>query len=142
MILLPQDLRETLQANGRARSDADRDGMLPPDPVPILKLFNPLGPATWLANELGQDGDTLFGLADLGFGCPELGALSLSEISAIRLPFGLGIERDTAFATLHPLSIWADWARRTGSLMRTEALLRHTLSDAEVRGVDHDRPPG
>jgi hypothetical protein len=141
MILLPQDLRETLQANGRARRNADRDGMSSPDAVPVLKLFNPLGPATWLATELGADGDTLFGLADLGFGCPELGAFSLSEIGAIRLPFGLGIERDVAFATSHPLSIWADWARRTGSLMRTETLLRHALSDREVRGVDHDRPP-
>jgi hypothetical protein len=52
-----------------------------PDPVPVLKLFNPLGAATWLATELGEDGDTMFGLADLGFGCPELGYFSLSEIA-------------------------------------------------------------
>jgi hypothetical protein len=142
MISLPQDILATLQANGRARRNADRDGMSSLDPVPGLKLFNPLGPATWLATELGADGDTLFGLADLGFGCPELGTFSLSEIGAIRLPFGLGIERDTAFATSHRLSLWAAWTRRTGSLMRTETLLRHTLWDAEVRGLDLDRAPG
>lgn len=141
MILLPQDLRETLQANGRARRDAGRDGMPSPDPAPVLKLFNPIGPATWLAIELGEDGDTLFGLADLGFGCPELGAFSLLEIGEIRLPFGLRIERDVAFATSHPLSIWAVWTRRTGSLMRTARLLRHMLSDAELRCVDSEGPP-
>src|SRR3546814_19613001 len=52
------------------------------DPCPVVKFFNPLGAATWLATELGRDGDTLFGLADLGFGCPELGYFSLSEIRA------------------------------------------------------------
>ena len=44
----------------------------------MVKLFNPLGAATWMATELDEDGDTLFGLADLGFGCPELGYFSLS----------------------------------------------------------------
>ncbi|AWI86976.1 hypothetical protein C0214_00505 [Methylobacterium sp. DM1] len=43
----------------------------------MLKLFNPLGPATWLICELDADGDTLYGLCDLGFGEPELGYVSL-----------------------------------------------------------------
>ena len=67
---------------------------------------------------------TYFGLADLGFGCPELGYFSLSEIASVRLPFGLGIERDIGFETPHSLSVWADAARRTGSILSAQQLLR------------------
>ena len=90
----------------------------------MVKFFNPLGAATWLATELDGDGDTLFGLADLGFGCPELGSFSLAEIAALRLPFGLGIERDLCFASAVPLSVWADTARRAGSILWAAQLAR------------------
>lgn len=130
MILLPDDLRATLSANAAASlaaqaQDADFD------PVPVLKLFNPLGAGTWLATELLDDGDTLFGLADLGFGCPELGNFSLAEIAQVRLPFGLVIERDLMFETRHALSVWADTARCAGSILRAEALL--SRGQEEVR---------
>ena len=80
--------RERLLANG-ARRGADH--------APVVKFFNPCGATTWLFNELDQDGVTLFGLADLGFGTSELGCSSLREISAVRVRFGLGIERDLHF---------------------------------------------
>jgi hypothetical protein len=86
MILLTDELREQLFANGRQR-DADH--------VPVVKFFNPLGEGVWLATELGEDGDTLFGLADLGH--PELGSFSLQEMSSLRLPFGRRSERDILF---------------------------------------------
>lgn len=124
MNLLPDDLRAALLANAVAHRAAQRSGATEPDPVPVLKLFSPVGAATWLATELDADGDTLFGLADLGFGCPELGAFSLSEIASVRLPFGLRIERDEGFRTAHPLSVWAARARRTGSIILAEAQLR------------------
>src|SRR6187399_3373241 len=109
MILLTPELRFALRANDISRRACEAEGKRF-DPPPVVKLFNPLGAATWLATELGEDGDTLFGLADLGFGCPELGYFSLSEIAEVRLPFGLGIERDIGFETVHPLSRWADTA--------------------------------
>jgi hypothetical protein len=124
MIELPPDIRFALRANDIARRAADRDGIAAPDPQPVAKFFNPLGAAAWLATELDGDGDTLFGLADLGFGCPELGSFSLSEIAQVRLPFGLRIERDEGFAPLARLSVWAEWARRAGSIFHAEALLR------------------
>ena len=62
MILLPEALRIALCVNRGHRLVAQRDGLPEPDPVPLLKLFNPCGAATWLASELSQDGDTLFGL--------------------------------------------------------------------------------
>jgi len=117
MILLTPNLRFALRANDINHRAAQRDGKPEPDPLPVLKLFNPVGAATWLATELDSDEDTLFGLADLGFGCPELGYFSLSEIASVRLPFGLGIERDIGFETSHPLSVWADTARRLGSII-------------------------
>lgn len=124
MILLTPDLRFALRANAINHRAAQRDEKPEPDPVPVLKLFNPVGAATWLATELDGDDDTLFGLADLGFGCPELGYFSLSEIASVRLPFGLGIERDIGFETPHPLSVWADAARRTGSILSAQQMLR------------------
>lgn len=123
MTLLTPTLRFTLRANAIARHAADRAGRPAPDPAPVVKFFNPLGAATWLASELDRDGDTLFGLADLGFGCPELGSFSLSEIAQLRLPFGLAIERDLDFASIVPLSVWADTARRSGSIIAAEARL-------------------
>ena len=52
MILLTEELREQLLANGRNR-DADH--------IPVVKFFNPLGEGVWLATELDEDGD---GVAD------------------------------------------------------------------------------
>ncbi|WP_448659179.1 DUF2958 domain-containing protein [Sphingomonas sp. CJ99] len=123
MILLTPELRAVLRANAEARHAALRAGGAEPDPCPVVKLFNPLGAATWLATELAEDGDTLFGLADLGFGCPELGSFSLSELARLRLPYGLGIERDLGFETRHPLSAWARMARRTGAILFAERQL-------------------
>lgn len=113
--LLTPELERQLQANGRSRSE---------DHVPLAKLFNPLGAATWLVTEMDCDGDSLFGLADLGMGFPELGWFSLSELQAIRLPFGLTIERDASFRTAHRISVWADHARAAGSIPAAERLLR------------------
>lgn len=123
MILLTPAIERALRANDHARIAAQASERSEPDPVPVLKLFNPAGPATWLATELAPDGDTLFGLADLGFGCPELGSFSLRELSSIHLPFGLRIERDIAFSSPWPLSFWADWARREGSILAAERAL-------------------
>ncbi|QXT34391.1 DUF2958 domain-containing protein [Sphingomonas sanguinis] len=126
MTLLTPDLRFALRANDLARRAAARAGEAEPAPVPVVKLFNPLGAGTWLATELWEDGDTLFGLADLGFGCPELGAFSLRELASLRLPYGLGIERDIGFEGLAPLSVWAATARSAGSIIWAEVLLRRT----------------
>jgi hypothetical protein len=125
MIVLPHALLFALRANSlTSRICAEREARF--DPLPVVKFFNPLGAATWLATEIEEDNDTLFGLADLGFGCPELGAFSLSEIASVRLPFGLAIERDEHFAPLAPLSVWTDTARRTGSIILAETELRRS----------------
>jgi hypothetical protein len=132
MELLTPDLRFALRANAISQEAAQRADRPEPDPVPVVKFFNPVGPATWLATELDRDGDTLFGLADLGFGCPELGSFSLRELASIRLPFGLGIERDIGFETPHPISDWADAARAAGSILGA----MHNLEGRAARAPD------
>jgi hypothetical protein len=128
MILLTPAQRAALRVNAEAAATSGGGH----DPAPVVKFFNPTGAATWLATELDADGDTLFGLADLGFGCPELGSFSLCEIAAVRLPFGLTIERDLFFSTAVPLSVWADAARAAGSILCAEHRLR--AADAQHRG--------
>lgn len=134
MILLSPELRQRLRINAVLHEMHARREWPEPDPVPVVKFFNPCGAATWLATELDRDDDTLFGLADLGFGCPELGSFSLSELAGVRLPFGLAIERDIGFASVHPLSIWSAHARRTGSILLAEAALRAVGRDAMPPG--------
>jgi hypothetical protein len=111
MILLTDDLRAQLLVNGRER-DADH--------IPVVKFFNPFGEGVWLATELDADGDTLYGLADLGE--PELGSFSLEEMSSVRLPFGMGIERDILFTGDFPISVWADAAREAGGIRAAERI--------------------
>lgn len=84
--------------------------------MPVLKFFNPLGEGGWLATELDADGDTLFGLADLG--CPELGSFSLEEMTSIRLPFGMGIERDILHRELPDLGLGQKPPARQGASPR------------------------
>ena len=113
MLLLTQDQRARLIANGKT----------PGDHAPVVKFFNPVGSGTWLFSELDEDGDTLFGLCDLGFGCPEMGSASLGEIAAVKLPFGLAIERDLCFEGRFPLTIYADAARLCGGITEDAARL-------------------
>ena len=109
MKLLTKTQREQLLANA---------GNLDLDHRPVVKFFNPCGAATWLLTELDpEDGDTLFGLSDLGFGAPELGYSSLAEIASVRLRFGLGIERDFYFKPKHSLSVYAEAARAAGRIV-------------------------
>ena len=103
MKLLTEKQREQLLANGRNPEQ---------DHAPLVKFFNPCGLGTWLFSELDPNGDTLYGLCQIDY--PELGYASLSEIAALRLPFGLRIERDLHFSAKHPLSVYARAARAAG----------------------------
>lgn len=129
MILLTGTQRDRLLVNGR-----DRDQ----DHIPVVKFFNPFGAGVWLATELDEGGDIMFGLADLGY--PELGSWSLEELRSVRLPFGMEIERDLLFTGDFPISVWAEAAHETGSIRAAERLLcqlgarfPHTSADKESR---------
>ena len=65
------------------------------DSVVLVKYFNPYGAGTWLITEAEeQEGNDwlLFGYCHIS--CWEWGYVMLSELQNLKLPFGLGIERD------------------------------------------------
>ncbi|WP_143279725.1 DUF2958 domain-containing protein [Bradyrhizobium diazoefficiens] len=87
------------------------------DHLPVVKLFTPDAGATWLLTECDPDEpDRLFGLCDLGLGCPELGYVSLTEITELRGKLGLPVERDKHFVADRPISAYAAEARRAGRI--------------------------
>ncbi|MGY6283642.1 DUF2958 domain-containing protein [Methylorubrum extorquens] len=98
---------ELLLANGRNRDQ---------DHAPVIKVFNPTGAQTWLLSELDPYGDTLFGLCDLGFGEPEMGYVSMSELLEVSRRLPIGLERDLYFQGTRPLSVYAGEARAAGRI--------------------------
>jgi hypothetical protein len=88
------------------------------DHFPVVKLFTPDAGATWLLSECDPDEpDRLFGLCDLGLGCPELGYVSLAEIIGVRGRLGLPVERDLHFVAEKPISAYAEEARKQGRII-------------------------
>lgn len=111
MKLLTKALHEQLLKNGR-RQAAVKGTSKEIDFVPVVKLFNPCGAATWLLTEIDPEDPTIAsGLCDLGMDCPEFGTVSLTELGNYRGPLGLGIERDFYFEACAPISVYIDAAR-------------------------------
>ena len=123
--LLTPSLRERLLANGRLSGF---------DHLPVVKFFNPVGIGTWIATELDEDGDRLFGLAQLN-DAPELGSFGLKELATLKLPFGLHIERDIFFTGIYPISVYAETARETGSITTAIHVLANSARAGREEGV-------
>ncbi len=82
------------------------------DLEPVVKFFHPYGAGTWLFSELDEEGETLFGLCDLGMQCPELGYANLPEMQDMKNRYGWQmIERDQHWSADKSLSAYADDAR-------------------------------
>ena len=77
--LLTEAQRTKLVANGTRRGA---------DHKPVVKWFNTGGAGTWLLSELDPEypDECGFGLADLGFGTPELGSIGLLELTERLIP--------------------------------------------------------
>lgn len=104
--------RAWLLANGAARAAGQSI-----DPLPVVRLFTPDAHATWLLAALDPaDGDTTWGLIDLGIGLPALGTVKLSDLSGIVGPQQRPILRDLHFRASRPLSEYARLAQRDGSI--------------------------
>lgn len=110
--LLTADERARLLAHGAAR--AAGQGI---DPKPVVRLFTPDAHATWLLVSLDPaDGDTAYGLIDLGIGMPELGTVKLSDLASIVGPRKLPVRRDRYFQALRPLSEYVRLAQENGAI--------------------------
>ena len=118
MLLITKAQRRRLLGNG-ATPDSDHP--------PVVKIFSPVGAATWLISEMDpRESDRLFGLCDLGLGFPELGYVWLSELESVRVEIGraaLSLERDLHFKPGYPLSVYTEAARTTGYITTDPAAL-------------------
>jgi hypothetical protein len=101
---------------------------------------------TWIITELtpaeaeGVVPDILFGLCDLGMGCPELGYVSLSELRSVRGRLGLGIERDLYFKARYPLSVYAHAAHQRGRIVESDAALAESVAILGIAPVQESDP--
>lgn len=144
MRLFTKEQLARLLDNGRRQApvkgtDAEHDFF------PVVKLFTPDAGCTWLLTEIDPDDtDIAFGLCDLGVGYPELGDVSLSELSSLRGKLGLPVERDLHFKAKARLSTYADTARKAGRIVDNikpaETALERIVSDIalmdEAQGGD------
>ena len=90
MKLLTKEIERRLEA--RPYKSQDGKGL---DAEVIVKFFNPMGAGTWLITEGERysSGDwLLYGYCHIFEW--EWGSVMLSELQSVKLPFGLGIERD------------------------------------------------
>lgn len=112
MKLLTKTLTQQLIRNGHLLA-AKGENLA--DLMPVVKLFTPDAPCTWLLSALDpNDPEITFGLYDLGSGRPELGSMRLSEIEAVRGRLGMPVERDFYFHPRKTLLAYADDAKRNG----------------------------
>ena len=110
--LTTADERVQLLANGEARAAGQSI-----DPMPVVRLFTPDAHATWLLAALDPvDGDSAWGLIDLGIGMPDLGVVKLSDLAAIVGPRRRPIQRDQYFRASRPLSEYVRLAQIDGSI--------------------------
>ncbi|MDD2760667.1 MAG: DUF2958 domain-containing protein [Methylomonas sp.] len=117
MKLLTQEIMDKLVANGTRQAPV-KGTPQEIDFQPVVKLFTPDAGCTWLLTEIDPDNpDIAFGLCDLGFGFPELGYVSLTEIGELRGLAGLPVERDRFFKANKTLSQYADEARKAEQIV-------------------------
>ena len=114
---MPQSLtaapeRAQLLANGAARAAGRAI-----DPVPVVRLFTPDAHVTWLLAALDPvDGDTAWGLIDLGIGMPAQGTVKLSELAGIVGPRKQPVMRDLYFQPTRTLSEYTCLAEQDGAI--------------------------
>ena len=110
--LVTDEQRATLLATGRARAAGQAF-----DPLPVVRLFTPDAHVTWLLAALDPvDGDTAWGLVDLGIGMPALGTVKLSELAGIVGPRQQPVMRDLYFQPARTLSEYTRLAALDGNI--------------------------
>ena len=110
--LITEDERRQLLAHGQARAAGQTI-----DPWPVVRLFTPDAHATWLLISLDPvDGDTAYGLIDLGISLPELGTVKLSDLASIVGPRQQPVMRDRFFKAVRPLSVYLRLAQEDGTV--------------------------
>ncbi|HHG5007296.1 TPA: DUF2958 domain-containing protein [Pseudomonas aeruginosa] len=111
--LVTAEQRAQLLAVGAARAAGQSI-----DPMPAVRLFTPDAHATWLLAAVDPaDGDTAWGLIDLGIGMPGLGYVKLSDLASIVGPRKQPVMRDRYFQPVRLLSEYLRLAEENGSII-------------------------
>ena len=112
MLLITKSQTAKMIKNGKIQNDLikqEREINL----KPVVKLFRGDGRCKFLLTELDPDDpDIAFGLGDLGFGCPELGHMRISDIKKLGLGPAFPIERDKFFKARKTINEYAEDARQ------------------------------
>ena len=125
MNLFTKEQFDKLLDNGRTRDQ---------DHSPVVKLFTPDANCTWLFSEIDpEESDIAFGLCDLGFGCPELGCVSIAELLSVRGKLGLPVERDLSFTATHPMSVYTEAARQSEGITEDPCALLQAAAALAAR---------
>ena len=110
--LITEDERRQLLAHGQGRARGEAI-----DPLPVARLFTPDAHLIWLLAALDPaDGDTAYGLIDLGLGMPELGTVKLSDLAGIVGPLKRPVLRDLYFRPARTLAEYTRLAERDGAI--------------------------
>ena len=111
--LVTEEQRAALLENGRRVAAGE-----PYDPLPVVRLFTPDAHAIWLLASLDPaDGDTAWGVMDVGIGMPELGHIKLSDLASIVGPNKQPVARDLYFQAVRPLSEYLRLAQENRSVV-------------------------
>ena len=94
MKILTQEILAAFKKQGKTGNKSAKDIKI------VLKLFSPVGAATWYIYEKETD-DIYWAFVNLGdYEMSECGTVSMNELISLRLPLGLHIERDMYFKPL------------------------------------------
>ena len=111
--LITDEERTQLLGHGQARAAGQAI-----DPLPVVRLFTPDAHATWLLAALNPtDGDSAWGVMDVGIGMPDLGEIKLSDLASLVGPNKLPVRRDQYFKAVRPLSEYLRLAQENGSVV-------------------------
>nr|WP_137828330.1 DUF2958 domain-containing protein [Methylobacterium sp. L1A1] len=110
-LLMPFQREQHLANGGRTALGEEIESL------PIVKLFMPDGPGTWLSSKLDPTEPTrAFGLCNTCLGSPELGYVDHTELAALRSRLRLPVGRDLHFRADRPLSAYTAKAQTTGRI--------------------------
>ena len=99
MKLLTKEITEKALEQYDKGSDMD-------DQMIVAKFFNPVGSWSWYLMNLDKDEDYAWGIVDGN--AVEMGSFSMKELQDVKLPFGLGIERDMYFEPIKASELWKE----------------------------------